>query len=226
MRRRAVAFALACAAGAAASMALRPRVRAAERFVPIDLERQIPAQFGDWRVDRGIVPVLPDPAVQAKLDAIYTQVLARTFVNARGTRVMLSIAYGADQGSDATAVHRPEFCYSAQGFSVRALGEDRLLLGGRRIDVRRLVGRLSGRIEPITYWVTLNDHTVLPGVERKLEQIRLGLQGLIPDGMLIRVSSIDPDPKRAFAAQDAFLADLEHHIDPQVRSRFFGVEAG
>jgi EpsI family protein len=222
LERRSVVFAAACCAAASAALAMRPTRRASEWLPAIDLDKQVPTKFGRWTIDRSIVPLLPDPSVQVKLDKIYTQVLARTFVDGAGRRVMLSIAYGADQGSDATAVHRPEFCYSAQGFVVRAVGESRVRLQTHEIDVRRLIGSLGNRFEPITYWITLNDQAALPGVERKLRQIALGLQGDIPDGMLVRVSTIGLDAVAAFALHDSFVNELEQHMPEALRPRYFG----
>ncbi len=222
MKRRAVVFATGAVAAVSAAAVMRPRHRASETLPAIQLDAQVPAKFGDWSIDSAVVPVLPNPELQSKLNAIYTQVLARTYVKSKTQRVMLSIAYGADQGSDATSVHRPEFCYSAQGFSIRALGSREIVVDGRHIDVRRLVGTFGSRVEPIAYWVTLNDTTVLPGLERKLGQIRLGLSGQIPDGMLVRVSSIGPDPDANFALQLEFLNALASSMAPGIRDRYFG----
>lgn len=222
MKRRAILFGAGCALAASSALALRPRTRAAEIFEPVKLEDQVPVTFDGWTVDRSIIPVLPDPSVQARLDAIYNQVLARTYVNGTGQRVMLSIAYGADQGSDSTSVHRPEFCYSAQGFIVRSLGETNLALNDHSIVARRLLGRLGARVEPITYWITLNDRALMPGLQRKLEQIRLGLTGLIPDGMLFRMSTVGLQQEQSFALQDTFAVSMESSMEPALRSRYFG----
>ncbi len=221
-RRRALGFSGCCVAAAAAAVVLKPTRRAVELYPPIQLEQQVPAAFGAWQLDRSLIPILPDPGTQAALDKLYTQVLARTYINAEGARVMLSIAYGADQGSEATAAHRPEFCYSAQGFSVTPLGEQALRIGGQPLTVRRLVGTLQGRREPISYWVTLLDKAVLPGVTRKLEQIRIGLQGQIPDGMLVRVSTIAGSDAAGFGAQEQFMAALWQALAPPLRARYFG----
>ena len=150
MKRRAILFGLGAAAASASSVVLRPEQRAADVLPRIDLDAQVPKAFAGWRVDSSIVPVLPDPALQAKLDVLYNQLLARTYINAQGQRVMLSIAYGANQGSDATAVHRPEFCYAAQGFVVKALGQSVIQVDGHPLEVRRLLGTMGGRFEPIT----------------------------------------------------------------------------
>jgi EpsI family protein len=105
------------------------------------------------------------------------------------------------------------------------MGTAVLGLGGRNLTVRRLVGQLQSRREPITYWVTLNDRAVLPGFSRKVEQIMLGLRGQIPDGMLIRVSSLTPDPAVAFSLQEVFLNDLLAALPPELQSRYFGAKA-
>ena len=162
-------------------------------------------------------PVLPDPAVQASLNKFLTQTLARTYVNGQGKRVMLSIAYGADQGSDATQAHRPEFCYTGQGFSVGRVGQVILRFGGHELQAERLLGRMGARFEPITYWVTLNDKAVLPGVTRKLAQIRIGLGGLIPDGMLVRASTVGLEQAASFELQEAFLSQLYAALPGPVR---------
>lgn len=221
-RRTAIAFGMSCAAASVGAVALRPRHPAAESLTPVMLEEQVPVRFADWAVDRGQIPVLPNPEVQAKLDKIYTQVLARTYADPKGRRVMLSIAYGADQGSDATAVHRPEFCYAAQGFALKSLGVDEFALHDRRLHVRRLIASIGQRVEPISYWVTLNDAAVLPGVQRKLEQIRLGLTGQIPDGMLVRVSNLGADAQAGFALQQEFLEAMSSTLSPALRNRYFG----
>ncbi|KQY82879.1 hypothetical protein ASD35_25330 [Pelomonas sp. Root1444] len=178
--------------------------------------------MGGWVVDASIIPLLPDASLQSKLDALYSQLLARTYVNAKGQRVMLSIAYGADQSSEATAVHRPEFCYSAQGFRVRNAGRHTLSFGPRQIEVQRLISEMGSRYEPITYWVTLDEHASLPGLSRKLDQLRFGLRGQIPDGMLLRVSTIGLSQAQSFAVQEEFLETLYGAISPAVRTRYFG----
>jgi EpsI family protein len=205
---------------------LRPGLRLAEVKPRITLEQQVPESFGEWRLDRSIAPVVPDPGLQAMLDTLYSQTLARTYINASGQRVMLSIAYGSDQSNEATAVHRPEFCYSAQGFRVQAVGTERINIAGTQVPVARLVGQLGQRVEPITYWVTLDEAATLPGLGRKLQQIRYGLKGQIPDGMLVRVSSLSPSLPESFAMQQRFLEQLHAAVPVQVRTRYFGAARG
>ena len=202
--------------------ALVPRERLSDHKVKIDLPVQVPAAFGDWQEDTSVVPVLPDPELQAKLDGLYSATLSRTYVNKQGERIMLSIAYGNDQSSEATAVHRPEFCYSSQGFKIENKGVRHLTVGNHRLEVQNLLAYQGQRIEPITYWITVNDVPTLPGVGRKLKQLQYGLKGQIPDGMLIRISSIGADAEKNYVLQEAFLNQLAASMNPSIRQRYFG----
>ncbi len=213
------------ALAAAAGELLRPTDRLSERKAPILLDKQVPESFGEWKLDTNIRPVVPDPGLQAMLDTLYSQTLARTYVNAKGERVMLSIAYGSDQSNEATAVHRPEFCYSAQGFRVRTIGKESLVVGQTQIPVSRVLAQLGQRNEPITYWVTLDESATLPGLGRKLQQIRYGLKGQIPDGMLVRVSSISASTADSYALQLRFLQQMHVAVPAEVRGRYFGSNA-
>jgi EpsI family protein len=205
------------AAAAAAAPALRP-VASAQA---VDLERLIPARFGDWSVDAEEAPEAIAPDVQANLDRLYGQVLARTYVNSRGDRIMLTVAHGGDQ-SDALKAHRQEVCYRAQGFEIRGLEHQRFEVAGRDIPVTRMLAVRGERSEPVTYWFTMGDRVVLGRLERLGVQLRNGLAGRIPDGMLVRVSSISGDPRAAFAVQDAFLGAIVAAVAPADASRLVG----
>ena len=53
----------------------------------------------------------------------------------------------------------------------------------------------------MTYWLTVGDQVIRNKFDKRMAEIRLGLTGQIPDGLLFRISSIDDDPARAFAMQ-------------------------
>ena len=184
--------------------ALAPALRPVATADQVDLERLIPISFGDWRVDPDEAPVAPAPDVQANLDRLYGQVVARTYVNSKGERMMLTIAHGGDQ-SDALKAHRQEVCYRAQGFQIRGLEQANLSTAGRDIPVTRMLAVRGERSEPVTYWFTMGDRVVRGRFERLAVQLRNGFRGRITDGMLVRVSSLSTEPRAAYAAQDAFM---------------------
>ena len=161
--------------------------------------------------NQALLPLV-SPDLQASVQRIYSQTLNRIYVNARGERIMLAIAYGADQSGNELQVHRPEYCYKAQGFSLIEPADGRIATASGALPVRRLVARLGSRIEPITYWMTVGNETALPGFGRKLAQLRYGLRGQIADGMLIRISSLEANAGRAFRLHESFVADLEQAL--------------
>lgn len=220
-RRKGLVALVGMAAAAALAKVGVPTRKIADTW-ETDLQKMFPSQFGDWQVDRNVPVILPAPDVQAKLDAIYNQVLARTYVNVRsGDRVMLSVAYGGDQ-SDGMSAHLPEVCYPAQGFELRGQQRAVLDLQGRKIPVKQLSTRLGGRVEPVTYWLTLGESVAATRTDRKIQQVRYGLLGEIPDGMLVRVSSIGADTQAGFALQQRFLQAISGAIPEQYKSRILG----
>jgi EpsI family protein len=220
-RRRAIVVTGLMLGTAAFAQLAKPTVRLGDRFGKPDLDQLFPRAFGNWREDTAMPVVLPSPDVQSKLNSIYNQVLSRTYVNPAGQRIMLSVAYGGDQ-SDGTRLHRPEVCYPAQGFQIVSNQRATMNLPGRTIGVRQLMSRLGARQEPITYWIVVGGAVVTSGSEQKWIELKYGLKGLIPDGMLVRVSSIDQDPNRGYALQQSFIVDLATGLDPAQRSRVFG----
>lgn len=220
LRNLVIGLSMLLAAGLA--FVLTPKAKVADQGPRIDLETMIPKQFGDWRVDESIVPIMVSPEVQARLDKLYGQTLTRTYINNAGRRVMLSIAYGTNQGSDDFQVHRPEYCYAAQGFLVKKSVEDTLSYGSGSLPIRRLEAIQGPRNEPITYWITIGDKATLPGLGRKLTQISYGLTGKIPDGMLIRVSSISPNADQEYQLQDQFVNEMLDAVEPTQRVRLTG----
>jgi EpsI family protein len=208
-------------AGAGLSYVGRPTVYLADRIGQPDLETMFPKQFGEWKIQTGLPVVALAPDVQARLDAIYNQVLTRTYVNSEGRSIMLSVAYGGDQ-SDAARAHRPEICYPSQGFNITYNQPGVQQINGGSLPVRKLMSNFGARQEPITYWIVVGNEIVTSGMEQKLAQMRYGLRGLIPDGMLVRVSSIDADREHAYAVHADFIADLAAGMPADLRPRAFG----
>lgn len=211
-------------AAAGMALALKPTEKVADAGPKVDLEVLIPKQFGDWKIDETIVPLLVDPETQAKLDKIYNQTLTRTYVNSRNERIMLSIAYGGDQ-SDSMALHKPEVCYPAQGFQILKNQSGVFSSGAGEIPVKRLVAKQGSRVEPITYWTTIGDTVAVKGMAWKLQQVKFGLTGKIPDGLLFRISSIGADDARAYRTQDEFARSLLQALTPDGRKRIIGQPA-
>jgi EpsI family protein len=203
---------------AMAAPALKPTADPGAAF---DLEAAVPAAFAGWRIDPGVMPVSLAPDVEANLARLYRQIVARTYVNPSGERMMLTVAHGGDQ-SDALKAHRQEVCYRAQGFAVAGLERGSVPAAGREVPVTRFLAVRGERVEPVTYWFTMGDRVVLGRLERLRVQLENGLRGRVPDGLLVRVSSLDADPARAHAAQAAFVAALAAAVPDRHAARLVG----
>ena len=207
---------------AAVTKVVTPTAKMADREARFELGDIVPVRFGDWEVDSTIAPLQVDPETQAKLDKIYNQTLSRTYVNRDGERIMLSIAYGGDQ-SDNMSVHKPEICYTAQGFEVKDQLDLNMKTAYGELPVRRLYAINGARHEPITYWITIGDKVTPSGTTLKLQQLRYGFSGTVPDGVLVRVSSINTDTSAAYVLQQKFVGELLHSLNPNGRRRLIGV---
>lgn len=210
-------------ASAGIAAVLKPTISLADERPAVDLKLMVPKAFGDWQETTLNSAHIVDPQTQQKLDEIYSQTLSRTYVNSKGYVIMLSIAYGANQ-SDALQLHKPEVCYPAQGFELVNKRSIPLVLGSNSaVPATRLMTRLQQRQEPVTYWTVVGDHPTRGGIDKKLVEMRYALQNRIPDGLLIRVSSIDSETERAYALQTQFAQQMVNAIPSQHRPRFSGV---
>jgi len=223
MRSNKTAFviaALMCTAGIGAVVA-RPDTKGQSQGTAFSLETMIPKHFGDWREEPQRIVQIVNPQAGTLLDKLYAEVLTRTYVNADGYRIMLSLAYGTDQRGYAGA-HVPELCYPAAGFIEHRREATTLATPFGAISVRRLFMIRGARKEPVTYWLRIGDKTV-QGWQRRLVELSYTLTGRIPDGMLFRVSSIDPDQIRANQMQDQFITQLLQYLSPAERKYLAGL---
>jgi EpsI family protein len=205
-----------------AGVVTRPGATAAQKGNAISLEAMVPKSFGDWTLlpEQGAQVV--NPQTKELLDKLYSQLLTRTYVNKEGYRIMLSMAYGDDQRGGLQA-HRPEVCYPAQGFKLGKVEDGALQTAFGKIDVRRISTSYGPRNEPVTYWLTVGDQIIQSKLDKRIAEIRLGLTGQIPDGLLFRVSSIDNDNPRGFAMQQKFTADMMAAVPQTVRRQLSGL---
>ena len=224
LRIRNALLLLAMVVASGLALALKPHEKVADAGPKINLELMIPRQFGEWQEARFGSSQIVDPQQKALLDKIYNQTLSRTYVNPRGYAIMLSIAYGSDQ-SDSLQLHKPEVCYPAQGFQLESKQVGILTFPIGTIPATRLFTTFGPRKEPITYWTTIGESVVVGGIQKKLVELSFGLGGKIPDGMLIRVSSIDGDTAHAWEMHGKFAEAMVGAVAVQDRKRLVGAIA-
>lgn len=189
-----------------------------------NLEASVPSAFGDWKqvIDR-YVQVDVSQGVEAEFEQPYDQTVMRTYVNSRGERVMLALAWGERQRQD-VKVHRPEVCYPAQGYVVRSLqaGAPISLSGvAEPVPTVSLLAQGRGGIEAVRYWIRIGGSYGGDGLKARWYILNEGLAGRIPDGILVRASqrirSIE-EVAGAHATMEQFLVELTASVSPQMRA--------
>lgn len=209
---RSLALMAVMVAAACGASVLTPERESVRRAAPLD--QLIPHSFGDWVED-----VTPELQVSLSLRGgteplgaeVYDDLLMRTYRRSDGQRVMMTIAYGRSQTQE-LKLHRPELCYYAQGFEVRALGRRAVHLSPtRELASTALLTRNRTRIEVVTYWMRIGERITENAWQTRWTILRTGLDGRVPDGILVRASTLgasEATAEQELAVQQAFLADL------------------
>jgi EpsI family protein len=215
-------------ASALLAQVLAPRELMARASASLDLDKAIPRQFGGWTVVPNMSPVTPaDPEGVVDTDAdssrIYSQEVGRGYVDRNGNIVMLLVAYGPVQNYRLKA-HRPEMCYTAAGFRVSEKHFSELAYSGgdHPLKFARLTAERESRFEPITYLMRVGNDITTGVVDRQIIRVKYGLRGLIPDGALVRISTIGLSEEASYKVQDQFIRDLLAAVAPQDRKFFTG----
>ncbi|WP_419815068.1 exosortase-associated protein EpsI, V-type [Glacieibacterium sp.] len=205
--RRDVLFGGMLAASAAAATALTPRRHVVLLPENRKLESIVPSKIGTWSVvpsDAFVLPKTPGSLA----DRLYSQTVTRLYQSPNNIPVMLVMAYGSVQ-NDLLQLHRPETCYSAVGFQISGSQSVRLPLGGTaQLPVRELTATNDTRIEPIAYWTRIGDDLPLDGREQRWMKLNQQFAGIIPDGILIRMSTVGESTPEVFSRLREFAVEM------------------
>ena len=189
---------------------------------PIDLETMIPLKIGDWSSSNDSLSTeVLNPELATSIKNVYSQTISRLYSNENGEKIMLSVAYTTSQSDNGgRQTHLPEVCYPAQGFKI----SDKELVTLRTeygdISATQLLASTVGRTEPITYWITVGNISGNTNTKRKINQIKYGLQGIIADGLIIRVSHIAPKDDWNYELNEKFIADFLSSVGSDTRLSF------
>jgi EpsI family protein len=183
------------------------------------LDQVIPEQIGRWKFVGTSGLVVP-PKDQLAL-ALYSQLLTRVYDDGH-TPIMLLLAYSATQNGF-LQVHRPEFCYTASGFGLADFAQREIkVTADRAIKVNTMSAVRDDRGESLLYWVRIGEHIPLSWAQQKLVFAEDNLRMIVPDSLLVRISTPLVDPKADMAAIGEFVATLVESTSPQFRRVLIG----
>jgi EpsI family protein len=225
---RSIVLGVAMLATAAAVQLLQPEPIAADSQ-PL-LAQTVPSAFGDWREVSSVAEQV-DPARNAdqpNMDRPYDDVLMRTYGNSRGDVVLLTLAYGRNQRQE-VKIHRPDVCYTAQGFQLLSRSSVSFPvtgLAGRSVEGMRMLVSAPGRTEAVSYWIRIGDVFTDNAWAIRYHIFEQGVSGRAVDGVLVRASQIVSGPNAApaerYRLQERFLADLVRALPKSARRQLVG----
>jgi EpsI family protein len=195
---------------------MTPTMQAYGQQDKFNLDAIVPGNFDNWKIEPATTAAIVNPDDNGLVRKLYDQTLSRTYINDKGERVMLSIAYGRNQSTD-LQVHRPEVCYAAGGFDIGKMTKTFVDTTIGQIPVMRLVAKQGARNEPITYWVRVGDSLTRGWIEQKMTAIIYGLTKRVPDGLLFRISTISNDEQDSYRIQQAFLVSMLKEVKSEDR---------
>lgn len=220
MQRRDFLIGGACLAAAGAAYALEPRKRLV--LLAGKMADALPIRVGGWSAENS--DGLVQPKTEGELAAtLYSEMVGRIYHEAdTGEAVMMLVAYG-DTQSDLLQLHRPEACYPAVGFNIVSSAQDKLKLpGGAELPVRHVVAAAQGRQENIIYWVRMGEQLPASSGEQRRARLQNAMAGYVPDGVLIRFSSVGADTNAAFGVMNRFIPTLLSAVAADKRQALLG----
>jgi EpsI family protein len=222
--RRDLIMAGACLVGLGAGSGLKPRRNVTLLPTGAKLADLVPMQFGAWRgQDVGDPLAVNGPdSLSGKL---YNQLLVRAYANeVSGEAILALLAYGRAQTNE-LQLHRPEVCYPAFGYNIQRNEACEVPVGpSLTIPARRLFAAQQQRDESVIYWSRLGEYLPRSGGEQRADRLKIGLQGVIPDGVLARFSLVSTDGAQHWSTLETFIPELLLALTPAARRVLVGAE--
>lgn len=205
-----VAGTMGAAAIVAGLTSMRSSLASAGDTQPLD--SLIPAEVGRWKLSaQGDARI---PMGEQLEDGTYDDVVTRYYTHPSNRIIILLVAYSHAQNGN-IQIHRPEACYPAAGYDLS--GRDRIELrgGGAVIPALLLTASAPKRTEQILYWSRIGNVFPTSSAGQRWATLRQTLSGTSPDGILVRLSTIDSDRPAALATLKNFAAELLSSGNPR-----------
>ena len=181
------------------------------------LEDLVPKTIGRWDFVTASGLVIPPEDDFEK--TLYSEVLTRVYSDNQGSPIMLLLAQNGGQ-TGFLQIHRPEVCYTAGGYQISAVTPHPIRVGSTTVPANRMDASAGGPTEHVIYWTRVGNEVPASWRQQKLAVAEQNLRGLIPDAILVRVSTVNDDAEAALATIDEFVRAMLQSIPPSRRSVF------
>jgi EpsI family protein len=209
------------AAGSSAALKVRheePLLKGAK------LAAVVPASFGDW-VSRDVGDPYAVNGEKTLSDKLYNELVVREYANEKKqVAIAMLLAYGGRQ-TDELQLHRPEICYPAFGFDLVRNEPFSLGIGGKVVlPARRLSATSEDHGENIVYWSRMGELLPQDGGEQRKARLKIAMDGIIPDGLLSRFSTVGMSAENDWRVIEEFVIELIANVAPPMRKVLVGTQ--
>jgi EpsI family protein len=179
------------------------------------LEDLVPKTIGAWSFVTASGLVVPPEDQFEK--SIYAQILTRVYSDGQNPPIMLLMAQSGSQ-TGFLQIHRPETCYTAGGYAISAITPHPIQVGPLVVPTNRMDASAGGPTEHVIYWTRIGNRVPNSWRAQKWAVAEQNLEGIIPDAILIRVSTVNDDAAAAMRAIDGFVRAMLRSIPASERS--------
>jgi EpsI family protein len=160
------------------------------------------------------------PPEDQMIRALYSQLVTRVYSDGSGgAPMMLLVAQSATQ-TGILQIHRPEICYTAGGYQLSAIEPHTVALPSGPLPTLSMSATSDSRTEQLVYWTRIGDHLPSSWREQRIAVAMDNLRQIIPDAIMVRVSTYGNDKARALSSVDEFIATMMSSLTPQARRVF------
>ncbi len=193
---------------------LRPPARIG--FTPASA---LPDKVGDWR------SFVPEDVILPQEDALtgrlYDALVIKSYSRKDRAPITAVLAYGAKQDY-AFQMHRPEVCYPASGFWLRALERRQLSLAGQSVPGNIMLAKRGRRQEAVLFWTRIGNAFPQSLSEQRIAVLANAGQWQAAEGILMRLSVQGGELAADAAALERFAAELVSQAGADGRRLFLG----
>ncbi|WP_376768791.1 exosortase-associated protein EpsI, V-type [Novosphingobium chloroacetimidivorans] len=182
----------------------------------------IPRRIGGWTEVSSPEDIVLPPEDERKAAATYDEQVMRAYAGRRSEAVMLLVAYARSQSS-MLMVHRPESCYPGAGFTILSNEAVKIRIGSSlSIDGRFLTTKRDSRVEQVLYWTRFGNEMPSDWDAQRWSIAVQALHGYVPDGVLVRLSTVSQDALQSLNLLRLFAAELVRTSGQQGRGLLLG----
>ncbi len=166
------------------------------------LDDVVPKTIGPWKFIAASGLVVPPNDQLSK--ALYSNLMTRQYSDGQNPPVMLLIAQSGSQ-TGVLQIHRPEVCYTAGGYHISPVTPEPIQVGSTVVPANKMDASADGLTEHVIYWTRVGNRMPASWRQQRIAVAEQNLRGIIPDAILVRVSTVSNDAEGARATLQAFV---------------------